>query len=198
MLMPMTARCDALDTQALIRRLAKPAPASIAFAEIRFSPLLQQPIIVAGELGYSGPTILDRHVTRPYREDTEIRGESVKVSREGEPVRSFALKRAPELQGLLTAFTALLAGNQADIEKSFTITATGDEESWQLVLTPIDARARRRVKQIEINGRDGTPRCFAIVNANEGASVMLLGAVVDAELPQPLTREWVTRFCRAQ
>lgn len=193
----MMALCDELDTQALIRRLAKPAPASIEFAEIRFSPLLQQPVIVAGELGYNGPAVLDRHVTRPYREDTEIRGESVKVSREGEPVRSFALKRAPDLQGLLTAFTALLAGNRADIEKSFTINSSGDAESWQLVLTPIDARARRRVKQIEINGHDGTPRCFAIVNANEGASVMLLGAAADADLPQPLTREWVTRFCNA-
>lgn len=197
-LLPTTAQCGALDTQALIRRLAKPAPASIGFAEIRFSPLLRQPLLVAGDLGYSGPTVLDRHVTRPYREDTEIRGESVTVRREGEPVRSFALKRAPELQGLLTAFTALLAGNQADIEKLFTITASGDEELWRLVLTPLDARVRKRVQQIQIDGHGSTPRCFAIVNPNEGASVMLLGPAADAELPQPLTREWITRFCGAR
>lgn len=193
--MPMTAPCAALDTRALIRRLAKPAPATIAFTEIRFSPLLQQPLVVSGTLGYNGPTALDRHVARPYREDTEIRGESVKVSREGEPVRSFALKRAPELQGLLKAFTALLAGDQVEVEKDFSVAAMGDETLWQLILTPSDARARRRVKQVEIDGHEGTPRCFAVVNANEGASVMLLGAAADAELPQPLTREWITRFC---
>lgn len=192
---PTAAQSGALDSRALIRRLAKPAPASIAFTEIRFSPLLQQPLAVSGTLGYGGPARLDRHVTRPYREATEIRGESVKVSREGEPVRSFALKRAPELQGLLQAFAALLAGDPAQAEKDFTVMATGNEASWQLILTPADARARRRVKQVEIDGREGTPRCFAVVNANEGASVMLLGAAADAELPRPLTREWITRFC---
>jgi hypothetical protein len=195
--MPTMAPCAALDTQALIRRLAKPAPASIDFTEIRFSPLLQQPLVVSGTLGYSGPAALDRHVIHPYREDTEIRGESVKVTRAGEPVRSFALKRAPELQGLLKAFTALLAGDQTEVEKDFTVMAMGDETAWQLILTPRDARARRRVKQVEIDGHEGTPRCFAVVNANEGASVMLLGAAADSELPQPLTREWITRFCQS-
>lgn len=193
--MPMTAPCAALDATALIRRLAKPAPASLDFTEIRFSPLLRQPLVVAGTLGYLGPAALDRHVTRPYREDTGIRGESVKVSREGEPVRSFALKRAPELQGLLQVFTALLTGDQAQAEKDFTIAATGDETAWRLILTPRDARARKHVKQVEIDGREGTPRCFTVVNSNEGASVMLLGASAGAELPQPLTREWTIRFC---
>lgn len=201
--MPPTGRCAApethaaLDTATLIRQLARPAPASIAFTEIRFSPLLQQPIVVGGDLAYEGPTVLDRHVTRPYREDTIIRGESVTVQREGEPLRSFALKRAPELQGLLTAFTALLAGNQADIERQFTLAADGDDAQWRLVLSPIDARVRKRVKQIEIDGRGGTPRCFAILNATQGASVMLLGAATETRLPQPLTRDWVTRFCSA-
>jgi hypothetical protein len=199
--MPTMAQCAALDTHvdtgALIRRLARPAPGSIAFTEIRFSPLLQQPLVVSGTLGYSGPAALDRHVTRPYREATEIRGESVKVTREGEPARSFALRRAPELQGLLKAFTALLAGDQTEVEKDFTVAAMGNEASWQLILTPRDARARRRVKQVEINGREGAPHCFAVVNSNQGASIMLLGAAADTELPQPLTREWIARFCQS-
>lgn len=197
----MTAPCAApdanADTEALIRRLAKPAPASIAFTEVRFSPLLQQPLVVSGTLGYNGPAALDRHVARPYREDTLIRGESVKVTREGEPARSFALQRAPELQGLVKAFTAMLAGDQAEVEKDFTVAAQGDAVSWQLILEPRDVRARRRVKQVEIDGREGTPRCFAVVNANEGSSVMLLGAAADTALPQPLTREWITRFCQS-
>lgn len=201
--MPLPGRCAAaearaaFDTATLIKQLARPAPASTAFTEIRFSPLLQQPIVVGGDLAYEGSTVLDRHVTRPYREDTAIRGESVTVQREGEPLRSFALKRAPELQGLLTAFTALLAGNQADIERQFTIAASGSDAQWQLVLSPIDTRVRKRVKQIEIDGRGSTPRCFAIVNANQGASIMLLGTATETLLPQPLTRDWLTRFCSA-
>lgn len=164
---------------------------------MRFSSLLKQPVIVSGTLGYAGPATLDRHVTQPYREDTEIRGESVLVRREGEAVRSFALKRAPELQGLLTAFTALLAGDYAAVEHAFTITATGDRDGWQLALTPRDARLGKRVKQIRIEGRSDIPGCFSILNDNDGASVMLLGAATHTELPQPLTREWLERRCGA-
>lgn len=159
--------------------------------------MLKQPLIVSGTLGYAGPATLDRHVTKPYREDTEIRGESVRVSREGEPVRSFALKRAPELSGLLTAFTALLAGDRDAVGREFEIAASGDEATWQLKLTPRDARVRKRVPGIQIDGRKDLPRCFTIANDNGGASVMLLGAAAATELPQPLTREWLERWCAA-
>lgn len=183
------------DARQLIAHLAKPAPATIDFTEVRFSALLKQPVIVSGTLGYAGPTTLDRHVTQPYREDTEIRGESVRVSREGEAARSFALKRAPELQGLLTAFTSLLGGDHAAVERSFTIAATGNRDAWQIALTPRDARLARRVKQIRIEGSSDVPRCFSILNDNDGASIMLLGAAAQTELPQPLTREWLVRQC---
>ena len=185
------------DAQQLIARLAKPAPATIDFTEVRFSRLLKQPVIVSGTLSYADAATLDRHVTQPYREDTEIRGESVLVRREGEAERSFALKRAPELQSLLTAFTALLAGNYAAVERAFTIAATGNHDAWQLSLTPRDARMARRVKQIRIQGRSDLPRCFSILNDNDGASIMLLGATMHTELPQPLTREWLERQCAA-
>ena len=189
------ARAAELDAAALIQRLARPAPATIDFAEVRFSALLKQPLIVSGTLGYAGPATLDRHVTRPYREDTEIRGESVRVSREGEPVRSFALKRAPELSGLLTAFTALLAGDHDAVSREFDVAASGDEALWHIKLTPRDARVRKRVPGIDIDGRKDLPRCFAIANDNGGASVMLLGNAAHLELPQPLTREWLEREC---
>ena len=101
MLLALCATAATLDADALIGRLAKPAPATIAFREVRFSPLVDEPLIVAGELGYAGPTSLDRRVTQPYRETVSIRGESVRVEREGEPTRSFGLNRAPELRGLL-------------------------------------------------------------------------------------------------
>ena len=195
---PLAAAAAELEAAALIQRLAKPAPATIDFAEVRFSALLKQPLIVSGTLGYAGPATLDRNVTRPYREDTEIRGESVRVSREGEPVHSFALKRAPELSGLLTAFAALLAGDHDAVVREFEIAASGDEAVWQLMLTPRDARVRKRVPGIQINGRKDLPRCFTIVNDNGGASVMLLGIASHTELPQPLTREWLERECASR
>ena len=183
------------EAAALIARLARPQPATIAFTEVRFSPLLKTPLIVSGELGYSGPQSLDRSVLSPYREHTAIRGESVRVEREGASPRSFALKRAPELQGLLNGFTALLAGDAAAIERRFDAAASEHEEHWRLALTPRDARARRRLQEIVIDGVADTPRCFTIVSADGGASVMLLGEFAATHLPADVSREALREQC---
>ena len=159
---------------------------------------MNEPLIVAGELGYAGPTSLDRRVTEPYRESVAIRGESVRVEREGEPPRSFGLNRAPELRGLLSGFTALLAGDPTTLDRSFDVTANGSDEAWTLQLTPNNARARRRLLQIVVNGRADVPRCLTMHTANGGASVLLLGATADRELPKPTTLDALRQLCSAE
>ncbi|MGH8178755.1 MAG: LolA-related protein, partial [Steroidobacter sp.] len=183
------------DVDALIARLARPAPATVAFTEVRFSPLLKQPLIVSGELGYAGATHLDRRVLTPYREQTAIRGDSVRVEREGEPARSFALKRAPELRGLLNGFTALLAGDAVAIRRNFDAAVTGAEDGWRLELTPTDARARRRLKRIIVSGAADEPRCFSMLNADGGASVMLLGETAETKPAPDVTLEALQERC---
>ena len=198
MLPALSATAAALDAQALIGRLAKPAPATVAFREVRFSTLMNEPLIVAGELVYTDATSLDRRVMQPYRETVAIRGESVRVEREGSPPRSFGLNRAPELRGLLSGFTALLAGDSAALERNFSIAANGSDAAWTLELTPIDKRARRRLQQIVVNGRADVPQCFTMLTANGGASVLLLGAAADRELPKPTTLETLKHLCSAE
>jgi hypothetical protein len=174
---------ESSDVEALVAKLARPAPAAIAFTEVRFSSLLKAPLIVSGELAYAGPTRLDRRVLEPYREHTTIRGDSVRVEREGAAARTFALRRAPELRGLLSSFAALLAGDADAIEREFETSLAGGLEGWTLTLSPRDVRARKRLKQIVIEGAGDAPRCFTLLNADGGASVMLLGADIRAELP---------------
>jgi hypothetical protein len=198
MLPALCATAAALDAQALIGRLAKPAPATVAFREVRFSTLVNEPLIVAGELVYTDATSLDRRVMQPYRETVAIRGESVRVEREGSPPRSFGLNRAPDLRGLLSGFTALLAGDSAALERNFSIAANGSDAAWTLELTPTDKRARRRLQQIVVNGRADVPQCFTMLTANGGASVLLLGAAAERELPQPTTLETLKHLCSAE
>lgn len=185
------------DPDALIARLAQPAPATVAFTEVRFSRLLREPLIVSGELGYTGPASLDRRVTRPYREHTSIRGESVKVERDGDAPRSFALKHAPELRGLLSGFTALLSGDAAALRQSFTVAMTGGEAAWLLELAPIDAKARRRLQEIEVTGRQSEPHCFSMVTADGASSVLLLGAAASEPVPKDVTLETLLKRCGA-
>lgn len=183
------------DVDALVARLAKPAPATIEFTEVRFSPLLREPLVVSGELGYSGPSSLDRRVTTPYREHTAIRGESVKVEREGEKPRSFALKHAPELRGLLNGFAAMLAGDADALRQSFTAKATGEGDDWLLDLWPIEKKAQRRLQRIEVTGSGTEPRCFMMITASQGHSILLLGAAAKEPLPKEVTEQAVYRRC---
>jgi len=81
------------DSAALISSLKRTAPATIEFAEARFSSLLREPLIVSGELAYGGPRDFERRVTQPYRETTAIRGDSVSVDREGEIGRASCRER---------------------------------------------------------------------------------------------------------
>jgi hypothetical protein len=193
-----TSLADALEPDALVARLARPAPASVAFQEIRFSTLLREPLRVSGELSYTGPGALDRKVTQPYEEHTMIRGESVRVEREGEPARSFALKRAPELRGLLSGFTALLNGDAEGLKREFKVSVEGADEAWTLKLEPLDPKARRRIQRIVVNGGGTEPRCFSMLNGQGGGSVMLLGESAKADLGSAPTLDSVLSRCRGE
>jgi hypothetical protein len=206
------ARQPGLDARALIARLARPAPARIDFVEVRFSPMLREPLVVSGELGYLGPRNLERRVRSPYREQASIHGESVRVEREGAPPRSFALKRAPELRALLSGFAALLAGDPAALERDFEIELSGDEHAWTLALLPLERASRRQ--QITVNGSGDSPRCLwmlsvapasrgtrdsgSAASAQGSTNIMLLGVAARIALPEAPTIDSLLQRCRTE
>ena len=153
---------------------------------MRFSSLLVEPLVVSGTLTYEGEGALQRRVEHPYRESTAIRGETVRVERDDEKPRTFALRRAPELRGFLTGMLGLLAGDSSLINTHFSVTASGDDERWRLDLEPVDDRLRQRLRNIIVAGRTDEPRCFVIVDTEGGTSVMLLGPVAALPLSPPI------------
>ena len=168
----------------IIKRLARPSPASVAFVEARFSSLLVMPLVVSGELDYEGAEALNRRVIEPYAETTLIRGEAVRVERAGQSPRTFSLHRAPELRGLVTGMTGLLAGNDELLAQHFEVTTKGSADAaWRIDLKPTDGRIQKRLRGITVTGTASDPRCFVIRDTQDGASVMLLGAA--AKPPPP-------------
>jgi len=160
------------------------------------SPLLRKPLVVSGELGYSGPASLDRRVTQPYSELTTIRGESVRVEREGQPARTFALKRAPELRGLLNGFSSLLNGDAGGLRTTFNIDAhAAADGTWSIAMTPLDPKALKRVKQLNAVGHDNEPSCFTLTTADSGVSVMLLGSTAQQPIPPQVSAEQLDSLC---
>jgi hypothetical protein len=185
----------ALDVDELLAKLARPAPATTPFVEVRYSKLLDQPIVVKGQLEYHEDGTLVRAVHEPFRERTEIKGETVTIERVGKSPRRFSLKRAPELRSMLAGFGAVLGGTRATVEQDFNLALTGDAAHWQLAMTPKLPAVGKYVRNISIQGHENEPKCVIVTQPDDEASVMLVGKAAEASLPKPLTRESLDRVC---
>ncbi|HEX3836061.1 MAG TPA: LolA-related protein [Steroidobacteraceae bacterium] len=183
------------DPDALLQRLARPAPATTAFVEVHFSPLLSRPLIVSGELQYDGPDSLGRTVEKPYSEHTQIHGDEVSVTRGSGKPRTFSLQRAPELKTLLTSFTALLGGNRAQLEHSFNLTVDGDDAHWSIGLTPRDDRVSQRVTRITITGQAAHPRCMTTLAPDGSVTVMLMEDAANIPIAPDVDRAGLEKVC---
>ena len=138
-------------------------------------------------------------MTSPYRETTTVRGESVRVERDGEEPRTFGLQRAPELRGFLSAFDALLSGDVAALERSFALAISGEDAAWQLELTPLDGRARRRLHSVVIHGSGTEPHCFATLDTQGGGSVMVVSSTAtEPSIAPDATLDGLLARCRAE
>jgi hypothetical protein len=180
----------------LLQRLARPAPAVTPFVEVRFSKLLAKPLVVSGQLEYTGPRSLARTVSSPFKERTEIHDMTVTVQREGQSPRRFSLKRAPELHMLFDSFAALLGGDRSGLETEFTLDTQGDEAAWTLIMKPKEPRIQQRIRDITVTGTAGEPRCLMTTEPNDNASIMLLAASAGTKLPDSPQRAWLEDFCR--
>lgn len=183
------------DVQALIASLARPAPARTAFAEARFMKVLEQPLVVSGELGWLGGDKLERRVDHPTKEVSTIADGEVTQQRDGRKPRSFSLKRAPQLQVLLDSFVALLGGDASRLRQAFDVRHERHADGWTLTLTPRDARVAKTIASIEIDGRDKEPRCMRMQEADGDLAVDLLGVLAD-RMPAAPTREVLSALCK--
>lgn len=185
------------EASALIARMARPAPADKAYREVRFLSVLSKPLVLDGELHYGGDGDLGKRVDAPYHETTTIHAGKVEVRRAGKPAQRFSLDRAPELQALLAAFSALLGGDAATLAKYYRIEAAQGGASFTLTLIPQVRDLARHLARVVVDGSGDEPHCFSFEQRDGDASVMLLGALAKAPLPTPPTPAALASLCRS-
>jgi hypothetical protein len=193
---PAAAEAAARDPAALIARLAHPAPARTAYSEVRFVRMLRKPLVLHGELEYGGAEQLGKTVSAPYRETMTIADGNVVVRRDGRGERTFALDRAPELQALLSGFSALLGGDAATLQKNFTLQLVDNAQNWTLTMTPSGGLSKH-LRDMIVDGAADEPRCFTLHESSGETSIMLIGALAAPKLPDAPTAESVAALCRA-
>ena len=163
---------------------------------MRFSSLLERPLILRGELEYDGPGKLSRTVKSPYDEHMTITDGQASVQRGDKPARAFSLSQAPELEGFLRGFAALLGGDAAALAHDFTLTASGNANAWHLKLTPRDDRLAKRITALEVDGADKSARCFHTFESDGDVNVLLVESLADAKLPNRPTPPMIDAICR--
>lgn len=181
MAQPIAAQPAKIDSAWILDRLARPAPVATPFVELRGSAMLSAPLRIEGEYARPDEATLVRQVRAPYAETTTIRDGQATIAREGRRARTFALSRAPELEGLQASFGALLAGDAASLERHYRLEASGSREDWTLVLVPRAEAMAGSVRDITLRGRGAELRCIETRPVEgELQRTLLAGAARDA------------------
>ncbi|WP_345293871.1 LolA-related protein [Luteimonas vadosa] len=144
----------------ILARLARPAPMSTPFVEVRDSPMLKAPLRIQGLYVRPDADTLVREVRSPYAETTTIRAGEATIARDGRTPRRFSLSRVPELASLQASFGALLTGDGESLSRSYRIESSGTRQRWTLTLVPKDAKLANRVRDIVLHGRGAELRCI--------------------------------------
>ena len=154
-------------------------------------------LVAHGELEYLGPGQLGKRVDKPYEETTTIADGQVTVKRGSRKPRQISLDRVPELEGFLRGFSALLGGDAQALERDFELAGSGDQDHWQLRLSPKDKRLKKRIAALRVDGAADKARCFSIIDADDDVSILMVEALATAPLPDPLTQDNVEQACLA-
>ena len=158
--------------------------------------MLDRPLILRGELEYLGPGQLGKRVDTPYREQTTVANGEASVRRGDSAPRTFSLNQAPELEGFLRGFAALLGGDAVTLARDFELVTTGNSANWQLTLKPRDRRLARRISVIEVDGAGATPRCFLTREADGDVSMLLVDTLAATVLPTRPAQSQIDALCR--
>lgn len=170
-----------VDPAWILSRLQRPLPANTPFLELRGSPLLKSPLRISGRYLRPDATTLVRDVSAPYQETTTLRDGEASIVRNGHATRRFQLSRAPELAALQSSFGALLSGDRVQLERHYTLAASGETGRWQLVLAPKDAAMAAKTREIVLHGRGSELRCIeTITSKGDPQRTLLAGAARDA------------------
>lgn len=162
------APADGVDADWILSRIARPAPSSTPFVEVRGSKLLKNPLRLSGEYARPDDDTLVREVRAPYVEKTTLRAGEAVIERAGQTPRRFALSRAPELAGLQNSFGALLSGDVALLQRHYHLQTEGTRQRWVLTMTPKDAALQKRLREVVLFGRGAELRCIEARPAGQG------------------------------
>ncbi|MDT8449379.1 MAG: LolA-related protein [Wenzhouxiangellaceae bacterium] len=145
---------DSADTELvrLFERIAERQGRTLAFEEVRGSELLTEPVVVSGTLRRAEDGRLIREIQRPRRETHTLYEDRVEITRPNGYSRSVNLKKAPELQALRYALSAILTGRIEQLREQFELIWSQQDSAWQIRMSPLDKDIAKALEALVLRG----------------------------------------------
>ena len=160
-----------LDT--LMQALARHPANRATFVETKTLAMLDAPIESSGELRFAAPDFLEMRTLKPKRQTLILQANQVTLEMVGRS-HQFDLRDHPDVAVLINSIRATLNGDRKALQRDYTTTLDGTAASWELTLSPVDAKARARVRRIQIGGRQGQVQTIAVLQADGDSSLMTI------------------------
>jgi hypothetical protein len=159
----------------LMSLLAQRKQGEVRFSETDYLRVLDQPVKSSGVLVYKAPDHLEKRTLLPKPEAMVLDGDQLTVQRDHRTYH-VQVSAYPQVAPYVDSIRDTLAGNEAGLEKVFQVGFSGTRAQWKLELVPLDKRAARKVKQVEIEGVADVIHSVEILLADGDRSVMTLEA----------------------
>lgn len=191
----------AVETDWVLRTLARPAPMRTSFVEFRDSPLLKAPLRLSGDYQRPDADTFVRAVRTPYVETTTIAtdrsgGATATIARAGRSARTYPLTRIPELAALQASFGALLSGDGATLQRFYRVSSAGTRQQWTLTLTPRTDALVAKLRDIRLYGRGAELRCIETTPAKGTAAQRTLLASAARDAGDVMDAKRLSALCR--
>lgn len=164
----------------LMSALARHKSGRASFTETKYLSIAAQPVESSGELAFAAPDHLEKRTLSPAPEDLVVDGDTLTIERRQRRY-TLALDRYPELGAFIDSLRATLSGDRPALEQVYKVEFDAHGDAWTLTLTPLDARMRKTISSIVLDGARDELRSVAIRQADGDHTLMRLHPLAAAD-----------------
>ena len=164
----------------LMHSLAQKKQGKAHFVEKKYIAILDKPLESSGELSFEAPNRLEKRTLKPRPETMLLDGDKLTVTLYEKQPLYLRLQDRPEVAALVESIRGTLSGDQATLEKNYTLEFSGAQSKWLLTLTPVPKALSKVVRQIHIGGADANIKTIAFDQADGDRVEMTISSAVAA------------------
>lgn len=159
----LSGRSMALSVPELERLLQASTRESVSFVETRESPWLTLPVQSTGTMR-SGPNVLEKRVETPRLETWRMLPDRVEwLGPDGTTTKQILFSQSPGLAVLAETLRRVVAGDLANLDRTFRMETRGSHDNWILRMNPRGGDAARYLDHVELEGERGEIRVISVV-----------------------------------